>query len=146
MGTSDMGMDVFGQKPTAPRGEYFRASISQRPLLVKVITTLWSPCKRWETNYGDGLTGPQALALAEALERRLQAGEVAFAFCDVTINSNVELPVVAEIEAWAQSQGFEILRPHEQVIDESFVADFAAFCTNVRWIFNLVAVLIRRDH
>jgi hypothetical protein len=121
-----MGMDVFGQKPTAPQGEYFRASISQWPLLVKVITTLCpqetSPCKRWETNDGDGLTGPQALALAEALERRLQAGEVAFALCDVTIISNVELPVVAEIEAWAQSQGFEILRPHEQVLDESFVA------------------------
>jgi hypothetical protein len=126
-----MGMDVYGWNPTAPQGEYFRASISQWPLLVKVITTLCpeetSPCKHWETNDGDGLNGPHAIALAEALESKLQAGEVAFALSDDTLISDVQLPVVAEIETWAQSQGFEILRPHEQVVDESFVADFAAF-------------------
>jgi hypothetical protein len=86
-----MGMDVYGRNPTAPQGEYFRASIDQWPLLAKVIKTLcpqetW-PCKHWNSNDGDGLTGPQALALAEALEHKLHTGEVAFALCDATIIS-----------------------------------------------------------
>jgi hypothetical protein len=67
-----------------------------------------------------------ALALAEALERRLQTGEVALALCDATIGNNAELPVVAAIEAWARSQGLELLH-HEAAIDENFVAEFAEF-------------------
>ncbi len=31
-----MGMDVYGRHPTAPGGEYFRASIDEWPLLAKV--------------------------------------------------------------------------------------------------------------
>ena len=39
-----MGMDVYGRNPTAPQGEYFRASIDQWPLLAKVINSwLTSP-------------------------------------------------------------------------------------------------------
>ena len=126
-----MGMDVYGRNPTPPQGECFRASIDQWPLLAKVIKTLcpqetW-PCKHWNSNDGDGLTGPQALALAEALEHKLHTGEVAFALCDATIISNATLPVVTELEAWAQSQGFKMLSPHEQLIEKSFVAGFAAF-------------------
>ena len=103
-----MGMDVYGRNPTAPQGEYFRASIDQWPLLAKVIKTLcpqetW-PCKHWNSNDGDGLTGPQALALAEALEHKLHTGEVAFA-----------LPLA---RAW-QVEDF--------ANEKSFVADFAAF-------------------
>jgi hypothetical protein len=73
-----MGMDVIGRNPTAPQGEYFRASIWQWPLLVKVITTLCpqetSACKHWEFNDGDGLNSAQVVALAEALERKLRSG------------------------------------------------------------------------
>jgi hypothetical protein len=76
-----MGMDLHGHNPTAPEGEYFRASIWTWPSLVKVITALCpeetSNCKNWEYNEGDGLNGEQALQLAEALERKLRSGEVA---------------------------------------------------------------------
>jgi hypothetical protein len=126
-----MGMDVCGWKPTAPHGEYFSASIWQWPLLVKLITTLCpeetSSCKHWDTNDGDGLTAPQALALAEALERKLQAGEVALAVCDASIISDAEIPVGATIEAWLQSKGFGTSRLQEGAINENFVAEFAAF-------------------
>jgi hypothetical protein len=48
-----MGMDVCGRNPSAPDGEYFRASIWKWPLLVKIITLLcpWeaSACKKTGT-------------------------------------------------------------------------------------------------
>jgi hypothetical protein len=125
-----MGMDVVGRNPTAPEGKYFRASIWQWPVLVKVTTTLCpqetSTCKHWKTNDGDGLNSAQALALAEALERKLRLGEVAFALCDPAIISNAEPQIAAPIEAWFRSQGFDVLH-EEPVIDEHFVAEFAAF-------------------
>jgi hypothetical protein len=125
-----MGMDVSGRNPTAPQGEYFRASIWEWPLLVKVITTLCpqetSACKHWKTNDGAGLNSAQALLLAEALERKLQSGEVAFALCDPAIISNAESPVAASVEALFRSQGLEMVHD-EPIIDENFVAKFAAF-------------------
>ena len=125
-----MGMDVCGHNPSALEGKYFRANIWQWPLLIKVITTLCpqetSGCKYWETNEGDGLNSAQALVLAEALERKLRSGEVAFALCDPAIISNAKSPVAVSIEAWFRSQGFET--PHgEAIIDEKFVAEFTAF-------------------
>jgi hypothetical protein len=124
-----MGMDVYGSNPTAPEGEYFRASISHWPLLVKVITTLCphetSACKHWKTNDGDGLNAAQALTLADALDRKLLSGEVASALCNPTIISNVE-SLAASVEALFRSQGFEIVGD-EPIIDENFVAEFAAF-------------------
>jgi hypothetical protein len=125
-----MGMDVYGRNPTAPEGGYFRAAIWQWPLLVKVITTLCpqetSACKEWETNDGDGLTSAQALALAEALERKLRSGEVAFALCDPAVISNAESPIAAALDAWFESQGFNVWH-EEAIIDEQFVAEFAKF-------------------
>jgi hypothetical protein len=115
-----MGMDVCGHNPSALEGEYFRANIWQWPLLIKVITTLCpqetSGCKYWETNDGDGLDSAQALVLAEALERKLRSGGVAFALCDPAIISNAKSPVAVSIEAWIRSQGFET--HGEAIIDE----------------------------
>jgi hypothetical protein len=126
-----MGMDVSGRNPSAPQGEYFWASIDRWPLLVRVITTLCpqetSACKYWESNDGDGLNSAQALALAEALERKLRSGEVASALCDPTIISNAKSPSGAAIDRWFRSQGFEVLHLDEPIIDENFVAKFAAF-------------------
>jgi hypothetical protein len=126
----DMGMDVSGRNPTAPEGEYFRASIWEWPLLVKVITTLCpqetSACKAWEFNDGDGLNAEQALALTQALERKLRSGEVAFALFDPAIISNAKSRVAASIEALFRSHGIEMLHD-ETIIDENFVAKFAAF-------------------
>jgi hypothetical protein len=123
-----MGMDVYGHNPTAPEGEYFRASIWTWPLLVMVITTLCpeetSNCKNWQCNEGDWLNGEQAIALAEALERKLQSGKVAFALCDPALINTPKMG--AAITALFRSQGV-IVKHEEPVIDEHFVAKFAAF-------------------
>jgi hypothetical protein len=123
-----MGMDVIGHKPTGLEGEYFRASIWHWPILVKIITTLCpqetSSCKAWEYNGGDGLDNEEALALAEALERKLQSGEVAFALCDPAL---ISAPKLANAFAESfESRGIVIEHP-EPVIDQHFVAKFAAF-------------------
>jgi hypothetical protein len=125
-----MGMDVLGPNPTAPEGEYFRPSIWQWSLLVKVLKTLCpvetSNCKNWEHNDGDGLNSVQTLALAEALERKLGSGEVAFALCNPAVISKSAPQIVTEIEALFGSQGLD-LKHDDPFIDEHFVAKFAAF-------------------
>jgi hypothetical protein len=99
-------------------------------LLLKVITSLCpqetSACKYWETNDGDGLNGPQALALAEALEQKIQSGEVAFALCDPAVISNAKSPAGAAVLEAFRSRGVEV-RHGEPIIDENYVARFAAF-------------------
>src|SRR5262249_6298515 len=124
----EMGIDVIGHNPTGPEGEYFRASIWHWPLLVKIVTSLCpqetSSCKTWEYNEGDGLNSEQALALAEALQRKLKSGEVAFALCEPTL---IGTPKLANAVAESfRSTGLLIEHP-EPVIDEHFVARFAAF-------------------
>jgi hypothetical protein len=123
-----MGMDVIGHNPTGPKGEFFRASLWHWPLLVKIVTTLCpqetSSCKSWEYNEGDGLDCEQALALAEALERKLRSGEVAFALCDPGLISISKTANV--VGDFFRSQGAVIEHP-EPLIDEHFVAEFAAF-------------------
>jgi hypothetical protein len=125
-----MGMDVSGRNPTSPEGEYFRASIWRWPLLVKVITTLCpqetSPCKHWKTNEGDGLNSAQALALAEALERKFRSGEVAAALCDPAIISHAKPSTGAAMEALLRSQGLAFSH-EEPIVDEHCVAKFTAF-------------------
>jgi hypothetical protein len=125
-----MGMDVYGRNPAGPEGAYFRASISQWPVLVKIITTLcpqeMAGCKHWHTNDGDGLNSAQALTLADALERKIQSGEVAVALCDPTIIRHAESPIGATIVAWFESQGCTVRRVNP-TIDEHYVAKFAEF-------------------
>ena len=97
-----MGMDVYGQNPEGPEGAYFRALISQWPELIKIITTLCpqetSGCKHWHANDGDGLDSGQALALGNAIERKLRSGEVAAALRNPSITCQAESPIVAAIE------------------------------------------------
>ena len=66
-----MGMDVFGKKPTAPEGEYFRRNLWRwRPLadLCRDLAPDESrPCRNWHTNDGYGLNAKQALELAQRL-------------------------------------------------------------------------------
>ena len=124
-----MGMHVYGRNPISPKGDCFRASIHQWPVLVEVIKTVcpeetWN-CILWEYNNGDGLNGDQALALAEALENKIRSGDVALALFDPAI-SNATLPVVTGFQAWCQSQGLEIL-PLKFAIDVHFFCEFAAF-------------------
>src|SRR5262245_55879516 len=77
-----MGMDVYGKKPTAPEGEYFRRSVwGWRPLADLVLDMCpeeAAPCPTefWHSNDGKGLNAKQADALADALERRITNGSV----------------------------------------------------------------------
>ena len=79
-----MGMDVFGQAPTAPEGEYFRRNVWGWHPLAGLVTTLCpdeaSPCHGWHYNDGDGLDAAGAAALAAKLEERRASGEIA-AYC-----------------------------------------------------------------
>lgn len=73
-----MGMDVYGRKPTGERGEYFRNNIwNWHPLAdycVRVAPDICAPCKYWHHNEGDGLNAAGALALADALQKEIDAG------------------------------------------------------------------------
>jgi len=99
-------------------------------LLVELITTLCpqetSPCEHWDTDDGDGLNSAQALALADALERKIQSGDVAVALRDPATTMPAESPVGATIQAWFESQGVTVRRV-ERSVDEHYVARFAEF-------------------
>jgi hypothetical protein len=73
-----MGMDISGWKPTGPRGEYFRNSICQWHPLARycnlIAPEICAPCKGWYGNDGDGLDAAGAVALADALEKEIEAG------------------------------------------------------------------------
>jgi hypothetical protein len=123
-----MGMDVYGRNPAGPEGAYFRASISQWPVLVKIITTLCpqetTGCKHWHTNDGDGLNSAQALALGNAIERKLQSGQVAAALRDPAITCQPEPPIIAALE---QLFGAQLVLLCDEDVDENYLAKFAAF-------------------
>jgi hypothetical protein len=127
-GGGNMGMDIYGRNPTTSEGEYFHASISQWPVLVKIVTTLCpqetSGCKYWHTNDGDGLNAAQALALADALERKLRSREVAKAFRDPAMANHAEPPIIAAIEAFF---GAQVVPVCGEAVDENYVAKFTPF-------------------
>jgi len=76
-----MGMDVYGRKPDAEVGEYFRNNVWWwRPLadyILEVTPAIASKCKYWHSNDGDGLTKTQALALADVLQGEIDNGSCA---------------------------------------------------------------------
>ena len=75
-----MGMDVFGKKPSAEVGEYFRNNAWWwRPLagfVCERYPAIASACTYWGSNDGDGLDAAGAVALADALEADLASGYV----------------------------------------------------------------------
>lgn len=76
-----MGMDVFGNAPTAPEGEYFRNNIWWWGPLAQYVTATFpketAQCEQWFTNDGDGLDREASEALAEKLAEALSSGDVA---------------------------------------------------------------------
>lgn len=76
-----MGFDVYGKKPTAPEGRYFRRNIWCWPPLVALCRDLAPDesrrCKHWDTTDGDGLNAKDALRLASRLSAVLEDGTVA---------------------------------------------------------------------
>jgi hypothetical protein len=75
-----MGMDVYGNAPTAEVGAYFRRNVwGWRPLADFVTANApdeAAPCKYWHSNDGTGLDAAQSVALADKLDAMLADGEV----------------------------------------------------------------------
>ena len=76
-----MGYDIYGKKPTAPEGEYYRSNIWYWPPMVAMCRRL-APreskgCRGWEVNEGHGLKAADALRLANRLEELLVDGSIA---------------------------------------------------------------------
>jgi hypothetical protein len=73
-----MGVDINGRKPTSMYGIYFVNNWScWHPLAdycLMIAPDICAACKAWHSNAGDGLDAAGALALAEALQKELDAG------------------------------------------------------------------------
>jgi hypothetical protein len=76
-----MGMDVYGRKPTAEVGEYFRRNVwGWRPLAdlcIDLAPAITAGCQHWHSNDGDGLDATLALSLACELRAALADGRAA---------------------------------------------------------------------
>lgn len=74
-----MGMDVYGKKPTDPKGEYFRANVWYwRPLWIymeHISPTLTSKVKYPQSNDGDGLSAKDARVLSQLLKSEIDSGK-----------------------------------------------------------------------
>jgi hypothetical protein len=75
-----MGMDVYGVKPTAAEGEYFRRNVwGWRPLAdlcLELAPDECSGCTYWHTNDGDGLDDIGAKRLSAKLLVLIADGSV----------------------------------------------------------------------
>ena len=73
-----MGIDVFGNNPTAECGEHYRRNWwGWRPLADLVCTLepeLTSACMSWQDNDGDGLDTATSIELAKALKASIASG------------------------------------------------------------------------
>lgn len=76
-----MGMDVFGRKPDAEVGEYFRNNVWWWRPLAELVCTKYpevaAGCVEWQSNSGDGLDADGATELAELLRADLESGWIA---------------------------------------------------------------------
>ena len=78
-----MGMDVYGLKPTAPKGEYFRNNVWWwRPLAEYIGFAAPDLHEKvgddgggWEVNDGEGLNAEDSLTLAKKLRSDLKSGK-----------------------------------------------------------------------
>lgn len=76
-----MGMDVYGKKPTAEVGRYFRNSVwCWRPLwdyVTEVAPGLAAKVERGHSNDGDGLGARDSAALVRILTAEIDSGRTA---------------------------------------------------------------------
>lgn len=76
-----MGMDVYGKKPSAIEGEYFRNNVWWwRPLANYALVTapaITAKCSHWHSNDGDGLGARDSVRLADALQTEIDTGRCA---------------------------------------------------------------------
>lgn len=148
-----MGMDVYGRKPTAEVGKYFRNNVWWwRPLAdlcQAMAPDVCKACKHWQSNDGDGLDKNHALALAAVLESRLADGTIAKLIaerdariamlpdepCDICDGKGKRSDALAVANGWDKKpcnacDGKGTQRPWETHYPCSVenVAEFAAFC------------------
>lgn len=76
-----MGMDVYGKKPTDPKGEYFRNNVWWWHPLADYISenhrSAASRCPDWHSNSGYGLDAVYSKTLAIALKNDIASGRAA---------------------------------------------------------------------
>jgi len=76
-----MGMDVYGRKPSALEGEYFRRNVWNWRALADycrhVAPEECRHCKSWNTNDRYGLKAKHAIRLADRLQEALSDGSAA---------------------------------------------------------------------
>jgi len=74
-----MGMDLYGKKPTDPKGEYFRANVWYwRPLWIYVDSInpdLTSKVEYPQSNDGSGLNAKDSRLLAQLLQKEIESGK-----------------------------------------------------------------------
>jgi hypothetical protein len=74
-------MDVYGNKPTAPEGRYFRRNVMAWSPLADFCLALAAEecraCTYWHANERDGLNAEQARRLAQRLEQLIVDGTAA---------------------------------------------------------------------
>lgn len=147
-----MGMDVYGRKPTADVGKYFRNNVWWwRPLAdlcQQLAPDICAQCQHWQSNDGDGLDAEGATALATVLERRLADGSIGKFIaerdawlaalpdgtCDLCHGKGIRSDERAVKEGWDKKpcnacDGKGTVRPWEThyPCDAENVAEFAAF-------------------
>jgi hypothetical protein len=122
-----MGMDVYGRKPTAPEGVYFRRNIWGWHPLAKLCTTLapaeTRKCKAWHDNEEDGLNAVQSVALANRLQQLIADGTVAGYLARQSALDPAELGLT-EVVKFASSLGARI---PTLTVDLQDVIEFIAF-------------------
>lgn len=95
-----MGMDVYGLAPTSEIGKYFRNNVWWwRPLAsyIQIVAQQESKrCTHWQSNDGDGLDGPGATQLAEALQAEIDSGRTA-AYSEMR---EAELEALPDLPCW----------------------------------------------
>jgi len=118
-------MDVFGKNPSSEQGKYFRNNVWWwRPLAdycVEIAPEICSACKYWQSNDGAGLDAAGARALADTLQREVNANRTdAYArrqasekemmpnvACRICAGTGIRLPVPAVGAGDPKSGGIE---------------------------------------
>lgn len=131
-----MGYDIFGNKPTAPEGEYYRSNIWYWPPFVAMCRRLapreTKGCKGWDVNEGHGLNAADALRLANRLDELLEDGTIAAYIEDtgeppVTVLQAEVLKFVRTITKATGSSEVKTPGLSAPAVTEEYVRRFIAF-------------------
>lgn len=135
-----MGMDVYGRKPTTPKGEYFRSNIWGWPTILDAIADTGvlpeEMVEQMAFNMGAGPDAEQSIALADALDEKLASlssdgtffsHESQYAKMGTATVATEMLKMVKEM---MKSGDISSAKPtsEEFAADVEFLREFAEFC------------------